>query len=177
MSDTNGVTIPLPEIENFEDRVVEACARHLLYSTVIGDGEQEGGYTIQTELQRKVRDEMLEVVREQAREAAPDVVRAMLEEGVPRTDRYGDPLFGRSGEMMSLRSVIAETIRQEVRHSSGRSGEGVISLIIREEVQKSLRGEMVSELNAAKIVVLEALREESAKVMELALSNAMGRIA
>lgn len=169
MSDTNGVTIPLPEIENFEDRVVEACARHLLYSTVIGDGEQEGGYTIQTELQRKVR--------EQAREAAPDVVRAMLEEGVPRTDRYGDPLFGRSGEMMSLRSVIAETIRQEVRHSSGRSGEGVISLIIREEVQKSLRGEMVSELNAAKIVVLEALREESAKVMELALSNAMGRIA
>jgi hypothetical protein len=164
----NGVTIPLPEIANFEDRIIEAAARQLLSSVSYDEDGDERRY--RSELGRKIEAAMVETIREQAREAAPDVARSMLEQGVPRTDRWGDSTHGTP---MSLRAVIGEEVKANLVADNGHRGPGVLRQIISSEVEKAMRAELAQVVADAKKPVLDAVRKEAAGAIEKALANAL----
>lgn len=161
------------EDERFGEMVVEACARRMLATYVMGDGESddERGYSVSTDLERRLRDSVLEVIREQAAAAAPGIVQTMLEQGVPETDAFGDRRYG--GGTRSLKEEIAARVKGELQHSSGHRGESVLSLVLREEIRKELRGELNAAVAEARAVVVGAVREEASKSIASALQKAL----
>jgi hypothetical protein len=168
-----GIEIELPVIEDFEAKVVAAAVDRLMYSTVAGDGESEYGYRVETELQRNVREQMLEVVKEQARAAAPGIAEAILQGEVTITDRYGYS----TNKMMTVAELIADTIKNALRDgSTGRTGQGVLKDFIAQEVHKQFRGELAAVLEEAKAPVLEAVRAEAVRVIEGAMQNALAAV-
>lgn len=159
---------------DFEEAVIAAVACQLLRYHTIGDGESDDGvYTVPTDLAHKIEAGIREEIREQARAAAPIVAAEVLEQGFTRVDKYGDPLFQGAGKTQTIKQAIAETVKAELVHPSGRRGEGVLAMMLRDEVSKQLRGELKGAVDEAKVTVLEAVKVEAAGAIENALRRAL----
>ena len=158
------VTLANHEDEQFGELVIGACARMLL-SRYVAD-EDGGERRISTELQRRITEEILGVIREEARAAAPGIAEKILAGEIPQTDTYG---YAHGSK--TIAEVIATEVKQQLQHRSGRRGEGVLDKLIREEVQRQLRTELKEVLDAAKREVAEALGKEARE----ALTGAIGR--
>lgn len=175
MSDTKneqpqGLTIPIPEIEDFEGKIVQAAVHHLLYETVVGDGEEPDGYTISTSIHTRLQKEIVATIKEQAREQTPKVVEQILAGSVSLTDDYG---YDR-GKSKTVTELIAETVKDEAYNgNTGRRGGGVLAGMIQEEVRKQFRGELKEAVDSAKSPLLEAVREEAVRAIEMTMANAL----
>jgi hypothetical protein len=163
------ITVALPEMDSdsFTQDVINAAARQLL--TRYSYDEDGDPHAIPTELSRRLREHMEDVIREQAKEFAPIVAATILEEGVKETNTWGDA----TGRSRPLKSVIADEVKKELSHSNGRRGEGVLNMMIREEIQKQLRGELHAMVEQAREPILAAMREEATAVFERAMRKAL----
>lgn len=154
----------------FEEAVAAAAARQLLHYYVAD--EAGDSRRVPTDLERRIRDEVLAKIEEEARAAAPDVVRELLEQGVRRTNTWGDP----SGELVSLKTVIAEEVRKELTVSSGHRADTALSKLLKEEVERELKGELKGAVEEAKAVVVRAVGKEAREALEGALRKSMPEI-
>jgi hypothetical protein len=104
VSDQGGITVTIPvELgENVGDAIIEAAARQLLSWTSYGPDGEEG--EVPTELARRIQKAVLDEIQEQARAATPGIVATMLEEGVRRTDSWGEGPRGGPSRLGSQRA-------------------------------------------------------------------------
>lgn len=167
------ITVALPEMdsENFTQDVVNAAARQLL--TRYSYDEDGDEHAVPTELSRRLREHMEKIIREQAQEFAPIVAATILEEGVRETNTWGDA----TGRTRPLKSVIAEEVKKNLTHGNGRRGEGVLDMLIREEIQKQLRAQLNEIVEQAREPILAAMREEATSVFERAMRKALPGVA
>lgn len=161
------VTLGDHEDAQFGELIIGACARQLLTRYLSDD--EGSAYAHPTELQRRIQDEVLNVIREEARAAAPGIAEKILAGEVPQSDGYGYA----SGRSKSIAEVIADEVKGQLRHGSGRQGESVLDKLIREEVQRQLRTELKDVLDAAKREVAEALGKEAREALTGAIQRAL----
>lgn len=164
----NSVSIPIPAIDDFEEKVIAACARQLMSSVSYDEDGDERRY--RSELGRKIEAAMVETIKEQARGAAPDVARELLDSGVQRTNTWGDA----EGPRVKLSTIVADEVRNTLRDGgSGRNGPGVIKQLITSEVERQLRDEFKEAIAEAKAPILELVRAEAAGAIERALRTSL----
>lgn len=154
---------------SLEDAIIQAAANRVLETRVAGDGESEDGYVVPTHLARRLEEIITAEIREQATRAAPIVAEEILNQGVRRTDTWGDA----RGEPVPLKTVIAEQVKKELTHRSGSRGEGVLQKMITDTVQRELSGELKKTLDEAKAEVLKVVRDESSKIFQSAMAKAL----
>lgn len=159
------VAIALPDQDEFADRVVLSAAEQLLSRYTLDDEGAE--IRVSTELSRKLHQEIDAAIREQAREAAPIVAQQILEEGIQQSDTWGEP----RGGVKPLKVVVAEEVKKNLTHSSGKRGEGVLDRLIREEVHRQIKAELQDALNEAKKVVTEAVTHEATEALRDVLAK------
>lgn len=164
----NGITIAVPEIEDFEQKIIHEVARQLLWTTSAGDGEREGGYTYESQLGQRIKKAMIERIEEQAREACPIVAAEILEQGVNRVDRYGD----RTGQMVSLKTLVAEEIQKSMTGFSGSRKDELGKLAVA-TIHEEVTSQMKEALAAVTRPVLEELQRSAAAAFVDALQKAL----
>lgn len=166
------VTVTLSDHEDaqFGDLIVGACAQKLL-SLYVSDDEGNG-HARPSQLQNRIQDEIMAVIREEARAAAPGIAEKILAGEVPLSDRYGYT----SGRSKSIAEIVAEEAKSQLRHETGQSGKSVLDRLIREEVQKQLRTELKDVLDAAKREVAEALGKEAREALTGAVQRALPEV-
>lgn len=168
MADSS-VSIPLPEIEHFEEKIIAACARQLLTSVSSDEDGNEVRY--RSTLGRKIEDAMVAAIKEQAEAAAPIVATEILERGVRRSNDYGDM----SGDPVPLKTIVAEHVVKAMSNYGSRRG--IVEEMVRKEVEGQLRGELAQTIADAKAPILEAVRKEAVSAIEKALGNALKGLA
>lgn len=161
----NGVTIPLPEIENFEDRIIEACARQMLTSRrVVADGDE---VSYRSQLGQKIEKAMVEKIEEQAREFAPVIAAEILERGVSSVDQWGDA----TGHMRSLKSIVADAVLASMKQYGSRKDE--LGKMVKAEIQAQVEAQMKDAVAAASAPIMEAVRDEAQGFLRRALEKAL----
>jgi hypothetical protein len=167
MSDSKSVAIEVPAIEDFEAKIIAQVAHDLLYTWSMGDGEQAEGYTYPSELGRRIKEEMVEAIKEQAREFAPVVAAEILERGVPVVDRYGDA----TGRTKTLKSMVADEVVASMKQYGSRKDE--LGKMVRAEISAQVEAQMKGAVSAATAPIMEAVRDECAAFLQRALAKAI----
>lgn len=170
--EAKGITIDVPEIEDFEQKILDAVVHKLLYTHSIGDGENgDAGYTYASSLSNRLREDMKKVIEEQAREACPVVAAEILDQGVWRTDQWGD----RSGSgPLPLKTLVAEEIQKSMTGYGSRRDE--LGKLAREEIAAQVQAQMKGALAEVTGPILEQLRAEATAVFIRALQKSMPEV-
>jgi hypothetical protein len=146
------------------ENLLRACADQVLSRYVLDD---EGELLKQSS---KLRQDLEAIVSSEIRGAAtaiaPDIARSILADKVVQTDNFG---YAR-GEPKSVASIIAEQVASTLQPRSGRGGPGVLDKLIREEVDRQVKGELKDALDAAKKVVTDALADRVVPELRKALA-------
>lgn len=152
---------PVEEPMTMEDAVVEAAARQVLASA---------------------KSDVRELVREAARKQIGESIRAIIEPlivealtaSIQPYNSYGEP----KGEPVTLREVIVKKATEEFRLPSSRNYHPdkatLIEAVIREEVHKALKKDLVDAISEARKQVLAAVQEKGAEVIAETITKMAG---
>lgn len=161
------LTIDLPADE-FQEQVVAQAARQMLQRYVYDEDGNQG--VTSSELARRIENTIADAIREQARKAAPKVAEEVLERGTQKTNNWGDP----DGPKVPLSTVIAEEVYRHLRDGqTGRSGPGVLELMLKREVERALREELHEALDEARAKVVAAVKDEATKALAKAIDDTL----
>lgn len=154
---------PIEEPMTMEDAVVDAAARQVLASA---------------------KSDVRELVREAARKQIGESIRAIIEplivealtSSIQPMNSYGEA----KGEPVTLREVIVKKATEEFRVPSSRNGSyhpdkaTLIEAVIREEVSKALKRDLVDAIAEARKQVLAAVQEKGAEVIAETITKMAG---
>ena len=170
LTEDTSIRVSLPK-EEFLSQVVQEAARQLL--TTHGADPYGEPYEGQSPLARRIEEEVTSVIRAQARELTPQIAEKVIEQGVQRTNNWGDP----QGTIVPLSTVIAEEITRTLRDGeSGRTGQGAVSKIISREVEKQINNELKAALDEAKQKVMQAVTDRATAALQQAIKETLPEI-
>jgi uncharacterized membrane protein YheB (UPF0754 family) len=120
-----------------------------------------------------LKDRVRVITDEQIREHVTGLIADALNGDLRRTNTYGEP----SGEPTTLRTLIAEeakrTLTQLTDNYRG-PRETVIGKLVREEVEKAMKAELVEAIAAEKTKVVTAVREKAGQLIAEAVTAGIG---
>ena len=165
------IEVELGDREALADRVVAEAARQLL--TQVGVSPDGDVYESQSSLARRVEAAVVDVIHEQAAALTPQIAQKVLAEGVQTTDGYGYA----QGAKRPLGAVIAERVEQTLNGSRyGSTSKGLIEGLIKDEVERKLKGELAATLDEAKRKVMRAVSDEATNALRHAIEKALPEV-
>jgi hypothetical protein len=117
-------------------------------------------------IDKRVSDTVSELVREIGRDQVDAQVRAILAEGWQKTDDYGQARGGR----VSLRERVQEMFHKADRYES----RSMFERVIKEELDKALKGELGKELEAARAKIRSEVDQITRAKLNESLKAALG---
>lgn len=163
------ISVNLTEGEEaeFGEALVEACARQMLNDYFYMDQDSEGFKVEKSSLARQIQNKVVEVVREEARAAAPGIVAKMLSGEVRQSDKYGHW----NGETMTVEDVVVDELKKQVSPRRGSvTQDCVFDALIREVARDKIEGEMRETLAEAKRVIVNAMTQNAVEALKRAVS-------
>lgn len=114
---------------------------------------------------RDIRDDVRQAVAEQVKAQVGDVVRETLENGVRKTNTWGEP----TGEVTTLRDMIAAEanafLTKSVSRGYNNGSETQVQAYIRESVDRQIKKELQAAVDSAKKQVTAAVKDQAAQVI------------
>lgn len=133
---------------------------------VLGHIGRQIGQAFESFVKTQVAQTVGQMVREIGREHIDAEIRAILAEGWQRTDDYGQARGGR----VSLRDRVQEMFHKTDRYES----RSMFEKVIKEELDKALKGELGKELDAARAKIRAEVDQITRAKLNEALKSALG---
>lgn len=113
---------------------------------------------------------------EEIRARIVPLVDAAFDRGnIPLTNNYGEP----TGKTVSMTDLILEHVQREVKigplnRNGYRESENVMTKLVKDEIDRSLKGELKAVIDAAKTELRRTIEAEGAKVLAETISRMAG---